>query len=517
MGFKRNIRQVLRYLSKLPILRYLLSAQPLELIYALIFSAVGLFFLTFALALDNSIAVATHGGVVSGCATVVANKSAYGGYELKFGSGTCASAQSKQPDPSKTSRTVSSGPSYPLPSLPLTTNGRFIVSKSNPDSRVKLVSASWFGFEEASYAPAGLDRQSLTTIVTNIKKLGINSVRLLWATDTWNANPVVPSSAVAANPDLKGLHVRDLMDRVVNELARQGIMVILDNHNSTAEWCCSSTDGNALWWENYNPAAPPSWSTMTSAQQMQLYEQGNNGWLQAWQDIITRYGPHGSDPQPAVVGADLRNEPRNDSTLGLDSIWGGPSTPVYENWQQAATNAGDKLQAINPNLLIIVEGVNYSVYFGGFDDNTDLPVNPANGDRGVIGYPVQLSVPHQLVYSPHNYSWDTGTSATKLGQWWGYLLGKSSYQAPVWLGEFGTCNTSVASCLGPGTAQGAWWQTITSYLQAGDIDWSYWTLNGTTINGSPEGYGLLNPAWNGEALPALTQSLRNLEPITQRP
>jgi endoglucanase len=139
-----------------------------------------------------------------------------------------------------------------------------------------------------------------------------------------------------------------------------------------------------------------------------------------------------------VVGADLRNEPRNDTKLGLRSIWGGQGTPDFENWQQAATQAGNQLLAANPNLLIMVEGVNYSVYLGGFDDNTDLPANPSNGGRGVAGYPVQLSVPHQMVYAPHNYSWD----------------------------------------------------------------------NGTKVDGGTEGYGLLNSAYTGEALPALTQSLR---------
>jgi endoglucanase len=120
---------------------------------------------------------------------------------------------------------------------------------------------------------------------------------------------------------------------------------------------------------------------------------------------------------------------------------------------------------------------------------------------------VQLSVPHQLVYAPHNYSWDNGTSPTKLGQWWGYILKNSGYQAPVWLGEFGTCNNNATNCLSA-TNQGAWWQTITQYLRSNDVDWSYWALNGTKVDGGTEGYGLLNSAYTGEALPALTQSLR---------
>ena len=404
-----------------------------------------------------------------------------------------------------------------LPSLPLETNGRFIVSRSNTNSRVKLDGINWFGAEESNYAPAGLNVQPLSLIVANYKKLGINSVRLLWSTDTWNENPLVPNSALTANPSLEGLHSRDVMDKVVNALASQGIMVILDNHTSNANWCCSGTDGDELWWEDYNPSSPPNWSAMSAAQKNQLYEQGNTNWLDAWRNIITRYGPKGSDPQPTVIGADLRNEPRADTTLGLSAIWGGPSTPVYENWQQAATTAGDAVLSINPNMLLMVEGVNYSAEFGGSLDPTDLPVNPANGNNGVKGYPIKLSVAHHVVYSPHNYSWFTQTSDTVLNQWWGFLLANSSYQAPVWMGEFGTCNTSATSCITT-TSQGVWWQLMTQYLMANDVDWSYWAGNGTLIDGqTAEGYGLLNPTWNGPALPALTKSLQGIESKTKQP
>jgi endoglucanase len=27
-----------------------------------------------------------------------------------------------------------------------------------------------------------------------------------------------------------------------------GLMVILNNHTSTSQWCCSNDDGDGLWW-----------------------------------------------------------------------------------------------------------------------------------------------------------------------------------------------------------------------------------------------------------------------------
>ena len=55
---------------------------------------------------------------------------------------------------------------------------------------------------------------------------------------------------VAANPDLKGKTSMEVFDATVQALADAGVMIILNNHISTAEWCCSSTDGNGLW---HNP------------------------------------------------------------------------------------------------------------------------------------------------------------------------------------------------------------------------------------------------------------------------
>jgi endoglucanase len=275
-----------------------------------LFVGAGVTFIFHALASGANVAADVSRGAMGGPAVMVADAATGSGRAVRFGSTGCTISSQIVVPPVGSS----------LPSLPLTTNGRFIVSKSNTSSRVKLVSANWYGFEEANYAPAGLACQPLSSIVAEIKARGFNSVRLPWAVDSWNSNPVVPNAALTANPDLMGLHLRDLMDRVVNELARQGIMVVLDDHVSSPEWCCSGTDGNALWWEDYGSAAPPNWSAMSPAQQTQLFQQGAANWEQAWQSIITRYSSRGTDPQPAVVGADLRNEPRDDTTLGLKSI-----------------------------------------------------------------------------------------------------------------------------------------------------------------------------------------------------
>jgi endoglucanase len=73
-----------------------------------------------------------------------------------------------------------------------------------------------------------------------------NGVRLPWSNQMWEINPVVPASLVAANPQFVGEHARTVFQQVVADLASAGLMVVLDNHTSDAEWCCSASDGNTL-------------------------------------------------------------------------------------------------------------------------------------------------------------------------------------------------------------------------------------------------------------------------------
>src|SRR5580704_15165033 len=128
---------------------------------------------------------------------------------------------------------------------PLRTQGHQILDASGHS--VRLTSVNWYGFDQKEYVAGGLDHAPLGTIVGEIVALGVNSVRLPWANETLEHNPVVPDYAVKANPQFKGKRAMDIMDAVVDALAKAHIMVILDNHMSRADWCCSEKDGNGLW------------------------------------------------------------------------------------------------------------------------------------------------------------------------------------------------------------------------------------------------------------------------------
>jgi endoglucanase len=334
---------------------------------------------------------------------------------------------------------------------------------------VHLAAANWYGAESVDFVAGGLQAASLGDIVAQVRRLGFNTVRLQWPNELVEKNPIVPDYAVAANPGLRGRHALDVFDRVVHTLTAQRIMVILDNHNSTAEWCCGK-DGNELW---YNKAYPES------------------SWIADWKAMAARYADN-----PGVVGADLRNEPREIAT------WGGPDAT---NWQAAAERGGNAVLSVNPHLLIVVEGVSYA------------------GDlSGVNDLPVTLDIPHRLVYSAHDYAWYEH-NFNGYHQWydqvypkWGYLVG-GPHPQPMWVSEYGTCNTSpkCVSSAAPGD-NGFWFNILSTFLQNYRVSWAYWPLNGTQSTGSgrtwnaADSYGLLNTQWDRPASPALIQRLQEI-------
>ena len=347
---------------------------------------------------------------------------------------------------------------------PLHTSGyRILDASGNP---VRLTSVNWYGFDQKEFVVGGLDHAPLGAIVEQIQHIGVNSVRLPWANETLERNPLVPGYAVRANPQFNGLHAMDVMDAVIAALARAHIMIILDNHVSRADWCCSETDGNGLW---YNRQYPES------------------SWLADWKAIAARYRN-----QPWVVGADLRNELRS------GAAWGG-SNPALD-WHAAAERGGHAVLAANPRLLIFVESPDYSTNFTGFDK-----------------LPVHLPLPHRLVYSPHAYFAGNQTPANfdQLKQIYearATFLLHTQPAVPLWVGEFGACQA--LNC----GAEAAWLRNFVRLLKENPlISWSYWPLNGTQSSGasrkydSLESFGLLSTDYRHIAAPQIVQLFRDIE------
>lgn len=346
---------------------------------------------------------------------------------------------------------------------PLHTSGYQILDSKNRVAR--LTSVNWYGFDQKEFVPGGLDHAPLDEIVEQIHALGVNSVRLPWANETVEKNPVVPDYAVKANPQFRCKRAMEVMDAVIAALAKARIMVILDNHVSRADWCCKDDDGNGLW---YNDEYP------------------EEKWLADWRAIVLRY-----KKQPWVVGADLRNELRSGAT------WGGNDAKL--DWHAAAERGGNAVLDANPKLLVMVEGPQYSTEFTAFS-----------------GLPLTLKVPKRLVYSPHAYASSAHIFASyeEMKQAYdaraGFLL-QNKPEVPLWVGEFGTCQTLDCG------ANSQWFVWFVQYLKEKNLSWGYWPLNGTQSSGysrthdTLETYGLLSTGYQHIAAPKIVALLRTIE------
>lgn len=330
---------------------------------------------------------------------------------------------------------------------------------------VRLAYLNWYGAESPDFVVGGLHYQSYRAILQRTLDDGYNGIRLPFSQQLVDTNPVV-TDHLQTNPDLVGLHALDIVDRIVSYAGALGLSVILDNHRSEAGW---SSQLGGLWYT-------PQYSDAI--------------FISDWHSLAAHFAVNN-----VVVGADLRNEPHGAATWGTGVL--------ATDWRLAAERAGNAVVAANPHLLVIVEGVQYVAGSAGYWWGGNL--------MGVAAAPVELKgadgspVPGQLVYSAHDYGPDNchdgcpwfnaSTSYESLSavwkQFWGYIMDPTAaYHAPVWVGEFGTCNTTLA-CVqsdSPGT-QGQWFGSLVRYIHENNLSWAYWSLNGTQSSGDTRQYG----------------------------
>ena len=126
-------------------------------------------------------------------------------------------------------RNASADPNFPLKSAEV--NGKMAIVDSD-NNRVKLACVNWYGFHIEEMVVNGLDRRPLGEIADDIKAMGFNCVRLVYAIETVYSNTFVPMWRISENPELFGLKPIEIYDVVVEALTSRGVMVILNNHVS---------------------------------------------------------------------------------------------------------------------------------------------------------------------------------------------------------------------------------------------------------------------------------------------
>ncbi|KAI1614428.1 glycoside hydrolase superfamily [Exophiala viscosa] len=357
------------------------------------------------------------------------------------------------PDPQsiKASVVKSIDPDKPLCHPLLRARGRDIVDKNG--DRIKLISANWYGGSDMSMVSGGLDVRNRSGIARTIRELGFNSVRLPYADEIVQDNPVIEASLLSANDDLVGERALDVYAAVVQALTEAGLAVIVNNHITQARWCCDGYPCDMGWAnDNLGPFCP--------------VKQSEDDWIENLMAVML---PHVNNTY--VVGVDLRNEVR-----------GPTGRYMWNSWATAAERAAARLHELQSDWLIIVEGV-----------------SSANDIRGAEERPVRLQHQDKLVYSAHVYGWSGWGSllpywyrtyksfAEDMDKNWQYL--RASDTAPVWIGEIGAPGR-------PARKDFHYWKNLMRYLQETDVDIGYWAINPRKPkNNEYESYGLLEDDW----------------------
>lgn len=363
------------------------------------------------------------------------------------------------------------------------TSGNQILDANNQPVRIAAI--NWYGFETTTFVAHGLWIADYKAILDRIKTSGFNTVRIPYSDQMVSQNPVLGTLNInrnGINTDIAAnATALDVLDKIIAYCGQIGLRVMLDNHRSNAG---NSAQENGLWYTSEYPEST---------------------WLANWRALTTRYLGN-----TTVVAMDLRNEPH------ASACWGGDPSgcSAANDWHAAATRGGNAILAINPNLLIVVEGHdrynNSFTWWGGML-------------RGVATRPVTLNVANRVVYSAHDYGpteanqpWFNG-SATPASlnaikdQNWGYIYNQGI--GPMFVGEFGTLNGNAdIQSTTPGS-QGQWFSATVSYFQGKQwMSHAYWAMNGN------DRYALFNDSFNGIVNQSKLTLLQTIQfPLDQQP
>ncbi|HEU5471059.1 MAG TPA: cellulase family glycosylhydrolase [Actinophytocola sp.] len=332
-------------------------------------------------------------------------------------------------------------------------------------NRVWLTGANWFGFNASERVFHGLWSANITELTAAIAQRGINIVRVPISTQLlleWRAGQTVarPNVNTFANPELANMNNLQIWDFWLALCERFGIKVMLDVHSAEAD---NSGHIYPMWFKG----------TITSEQ-----------FYTAWEWVTQRYRDNDT-----IVAMDIKNEPHGTPNSPPRAKWDG-STDT-DNFKNACQVAGRRILAINPNLLILCEGIEVYPRPGETwnSPNTDPDLSPnyfynwwGGNLRGVRDFPVDLGANQdQLVYSPHDYGplvfnqpWFQVpfTKATLTTDVWrpNWLYIHEENIAPLLIGEWG-------GRLGQDERQDRWMTALRDLIVDEGLHQTFWVIN----------------------------------------
>ncbi len=387
-------------------------------------------------------------------------------------------------------------------------------------NEVWLTGANWFGFNCGEACPHYLWSADIDDILQSVVDHGINVLRFPVSTEllmSWmNGTPKEVSSiqvntdpSYTINPDFAesdGKTPKDSMeifDIIMQKCKKYGVKAFIDVHSP-------HTDNSG---HNYN-----LWYGKET-------EDGTMVTTEIWMDTLVWLADKYKNDD-TLIGYDLKNEPHGKGQEGTEAAkWDGSTDE--NNWAYAATKCADAILEVNPNALIMIEGVEQSLsgampgdYWGIGDRRDNSPYIGAwwgGNFRGAREYPIKPEHgTSQIVYSPHDYgpsvyaqTWfdKDFTEQTLLDDYWydtwAYINAEDI--APELIGEWG------------GHMDGAenekWMTLLRDYMIKNHINHTFWCLNinsgdtgglwtglgfspatGSTISWDADKYGLFEPS-----------------------
>ena len=195
-----------------------------------------------------------------------------------------------------------------------------------------------------------------------------------------SGNPPKANFNEAINSYLVGMDSLQIFDYVVGQSRANGLKIMIDIHSAKTD---PMGHMKPVWFE------------------ADITEQD---YLDSLSWVAERY-----KDDDTIIAYDLKNEPHGKPNESPRAIWNDSKDP--ENWKYVAEKAANAVLSKNPNVLVLVEGI--EIYPKNIKTNGDYSstnsadyyINWWGGNlRGVKDYPINLGkYQNKLVYSPHDY------------------------------------------------------------------------------------------------------------------
>lgn len=382
-------------------------------------------------------------------------------------------------------------------------------------NEVWLTGCNWFGYNVGSQVFDGVWSQNMHSMLQQIADHGFNFLRVPMSTELllqWkngDPDPAPPKVNVYTNPELtvegvKGGTIKysfDIWNQAVQWCKEAGIKIMIDIHSAET---ASAGHQIHLWYTD--KFSTEDWCTG----------------LEWFADYYKN--------DDTILAIDLKNEPHGTADEpNIMAKWDGTTDP--NNWKYAAETCANRVLDVNPNLLIMIEGV--EVYpMEGYDwtapridytTMTEFYHHTWWGAcfRGQRDYPITLKnaqYQKQVVFSPHDYGplvWPQTWFKKEFTQeslmedcWydnWAFIYEEGI--APLLIGEWGGFIDAEHDTDGKNTK---WMTYLRDYMIENHIHHTFWCFN----ENSGDTGGLVYDdfkAWDEEKYALVEQALWQTE------